>query len=116
MASRRGTNSVRPRAALNFDPTVDASVEHVERQRTAGEDLVMERLEVELAAKLLFRAFAQLADLELPELVAAGLTRPGNVPIGLSLDRGLVNRVGLAHVFHHLIAAPIHVVNTGVYH
>jgi hypothetical protein len=35
---------------LGSDPTVDASVEDIEREGTAGEDLIMEGLEVELCA------------------------------------------------------------------
>jgi hypothetical protein len=35
---------------LGFDPTVDASVEDIERESAAGEDLVMEGLAVELCA------------------------------------------------------------------
>jgi GNAT superfamily N-acetyltransferase len=45
-----GLKSVGRRGKLGFDPTVDASIEDVERERTAGEDLVMESLEVELCA------------------------------------------------------------------
>ena len=35
---------------LRSDPTVDAGVEDIEREGTAGEDLIMEGLEVELCA------------------------------------------------------------------
>ena len=42
--------SVASRGELGFDPTVDASVEDIEREGAAGEDLVMEGLEVELGA------------------------------------------------------------------
>ena len=45
-----GLKSVGSHGELGFDPTVDASVEDIEREGTAGEDLVMERLEVELGA------------------------------------------------------------------
>jgi hypothetical protein len=37
-------------ADLGFNPAVDASVEHIQRERAAGEDLVMEGFEVELGA------------------------------------------------------------------
>jgi hypothetical protein len=37
-------------ATLALDPAVDASVKDIEREGTAGEDLVMEGLEVELGA------------------------------------------------------------------
>src|SRR5215472_11289877 len=108
-------NSVGQRTDLGFDPTGDASVEHIQREGATGENLVMEGFEVELGPKLLFGAFAQLADLELAELIAAGLTRSGNVAVCLSLDRRFINRVGVAHIFDDPIAAPVHVVNTGVY-
>jgi hypothetical protein len=45
-----GLKSVGSCGELSFDPTVDASVEDIEREGTAGEDLVMEGLEVELCA------------------------------------------------------------------
>ena len=35
---------------FGFNPAVDASVEHIQRERAAGEDLVMEGFEVELGA------------------------------------------------------------------
>jgi hypothetical protein len=45
-----GLRSVGRRGELGFDPTVDASVEDIEREGAAGEDLVMESLEVEPGA------------------------------------------------------------------
>jgi hypothetical protein len=50
---RRGMKSVGP-CELGFDPTVDASVEDVEREGASGKDLVVEGLEVELGARYLF--------------------------------------------------------------
>jgi hypothetical protein len=50
-------NSVGNPGELGFYPTVDASVEDIERKGAAGEDLVMEGLEVELGAEPLSGAF-----------------------------------------------------------
>jgi hypothetical protein len=58
-----GLKSVASRGELGFDPTVDASVEDVEREGAAGEDLIMEGLEVEPGAELLPCALTQLANL-----------------------------------------------------
>ena len=101
---------------LSLNPAVDAGVEDVEREGAAGEDLVVKSFQVEPGPQLLFGAFAQLADLELAELVAACLAGAGDVSVGLGLDGGFVDGMGVAHVLYHLIAAPAHVVNAGVYH
>jgi len=61
---------------LSLNPAVDAGVEDVEREGAAGEDLVVKSFQVEPGPQLLFGAFAQLADLELAELVAACLAGP----------------------------------------
>ena len=45
-----GLKSVGCCGELGSDPTFDASIEDIEREGTAGEDLIMEGLEVELGA------------------------------------------------------------------
>ena len=45
-----GLKSVGSCGELGSDPTVDASVEDIEREGTAGEDLIMEGLEIELGS------------------------------------------------------------------
>src|SRR3954451_7873185 len=96
------------------DPSRDPRVENVERKTAAGEHLVVETADIELRSEFLRRSRAKIADLELSQLVTARLRRPGDVAIGLRLDRRLVDRVRLAHVVDNLIAAPTHVVDAGV--
>ena len=56
----------------------------------------MERPDVEARTELLRRPRAQLADLQLSELVAVRLRRLRDVAIGLRLNRRLVDGVRLA--------------------
>ena len=90
-----------------------AGVEHVERESAAAEDLVVEGADVEFGAELFLRALAELEDLELAELVGAGLRGPRDVAVGLGLDERLVDVV-LAHVVDDLIAGPALRVDAGV--
>src|SRR4051794_29356475 len=74
----------------------------------------MEAAKIERCSELLCRTRAKVANLQLPELVAARLRRPGDVAVRLGLDGRLVDCVRLAHVVDDLIAAPSHVVDAGV--
>ena len=67
-----------------------------------------------LGPSSLLGAVAQLADLELAELVAERLGGPGDVAVGLGLDGGLVDGAGLAEEVDDLVAAPALGVDAGV--
>src|SRR5690349_2106579 len=82
MTPRPGRLLLRP---LLLDPPVHASLQQVERHRSAVEDLVVEGLDVEAGPERLLGAVAQLADLELAHLVRQRLPRPGDVAVGLRL-------------------------------
>ena len=58
-------------------------LQHGERQRPFHQDLIVKGPEVEFGAQLLFRQSAQLADLELPDLVTERL--PGSRHVALDL-------------------------------
>src|ERR1043166_2445432 len=101
---------------LRLNPAFDASIEQIERKAAAREDLIVERADVEFRTELFRSTTAKLANLQLADLVAARLAGPGDVAIGLGLDRRLVDRVRLAHEVDDLIAAPSQMVNAGVHH
>jgi hypothetical protein len=49
MPKGRVTTSVANRGGkLGFDPAIDSGIEDVKRERSAGQDLIMKSLEVEL--------------------------------------------------------------------
>ena len=96
------------------DPFVGAGFEEVQRQRAAVQDFVVEGADIELRSQLLLGMVAEFANLELPEFLAERLSGPGDVAVGLGLDRGLVDGTGLAHEFDDLIATPALGVNAGV--
>src|SRR5215469_10916267 len=106
----------RSRALLRGDPRVDARVKHVERQRAAAQHFVMEAANVELPAQLFPGPLAQLKDLQLAELIAQGLRRPGHVAVSLALYLGLVNAGVVVEVIHHLLARPVLVMEAGIDH
>jgi len=62
------------------DPRVDALLQHIERHRSAREDLVVERAHVELRAEGALRPVAQIEHPQLPDLVPERLppARPCN--------------------------------------
>ena len=69
-----------------------------------------------LSPSCLLGPLAQLEDLELAELVGQRLARPGDVAVGLGLDRRLVLRRMLVEEVDHLLARPVLVVHAGVEH
>src|SRR6185437_9239838 len=70
---------------LRFDPRGHAFIEHVHRQRTAVEDLIVKRANVVPAAQLFFGTGPQLQDFKLAEFIAQGLSGPGDVAVHFSL-------------------------------
>src|SRR5262249_40673138 len=92
-ASRRGSG------LRSAQPRLDLLLEHIEGQSAVAEHVIMERPDVELRPELLLRSLPQLEDLQLSELVAECLGRPGDVAIRLALDVHLVDRgVGVEEV------------------
>src|SRR5688572_33267841 len=71
---------------LARDPRADAGIENSERNRAGAEDLVVERAHVERITQLVRGEVAQLANLELSDLVREGLPRPRDVAIDLDGD------------------------------
>ena len=67
-------------------------------------------------AELRTSTLAEFAELELSQLVAQSLARPGDVAVGLRLDLGLVDGAGFAEEVDHLVACPAFGVNAGVDH
>ena len=93
---------------------MDAVLEQIERHRAAIQDFIVEGFDVELRAELRLRFIAKLTNGELSHFIGKRLPRPGNVTIGLGLRHGVVDVVRV-HVIDHLLAAPVLVVNGGVY-
>src|SRR6185436_11729029 len=121
MAPRKvGSNRCKPAGRADYagksgrasttrgDPAVHVLLEHAQRNGAAAEDDVVEVADVELRAERLLRAPAELANLQLAELVRQRLAGPRNVAIDLGLD--LVERQGGArgHVVDGLLARPLH--------
>src|SRR5579871_545353 len=107
---------VRARTLLSLDPQVGACIQQVERQYPAIEHLVMEGAQIEARTECFPGAHAELAELQLSELVGKSLCRPRDVAIGFALNRGLVDRSRFTHEVHHLIARPSLGVDTGIDH
>jgi hypothetical protein len=72
--------------------------------------------DIETRAEPLLRSIAEIESLELTDLVAEALTRPGNIPVNLGLDRRLITCAAVAKVGYALSAAPTFGVNAGVDH
>src|SRR5690606_38096353 len=68
---------------LGIDPIVHQLLHHQQWQRSVAEQQVVNGADVEAVAKSLPRAFAQLEQLEMPDLVRAGLTRLNEVSVYL---------------------------------
>jgi hypothetical protein len=77
-----------------LQPPVHLGLQEVERDRAAGQQLVVERAQVEARAQRGGRLRPQLLDLQLADLVGQGLPRPDVVAVDLHLDVVL----GLARV------------------
>ena len=78
-----------------FDPAINPGIEDVERKGAAGQDLIMKSLEVKLGTQLLLGAFAQFANLELAELVAARL--PGSTKLTVSPSAAVLQLISWAN-------------------
>src|SRR6476646_2985951 len=76
----------------------------------------MEAADVKLRPQYFPGAFAEFANLELAQFVAEGLRRPGDVAVGLRLDRRLIHGAGLAHEIHNLVACPTFRMDSGIDH
>src|SRR5271167_3017836 len=108
---------VSPSLSLRFllrDPQIRAGIEQIERKGTTVKHLVVELANVKLGPQLFPGAFAEFAELELAELVTERLCGPRDVTVGLGLDRRFIDRAGLAHEVHDLIACPSFRVNSRV--
>src|ERR1019366_9164492 len=96
------------------DPLVGAGIQKIEREGSAVEQLVVEGADVKLGAQFFLSACAKLADLELAEFITEGLRGPRDVAVGLGLDGGLINRAGLPHEVHDLLAGPSFRMDSGI--
>src|SRR6266550_1297762 len=104
------------RRARRPESAAQSSSEEDERENDAGAQGDVKAADIEVRAELLGGPRAELAHLQLAELVAARLRRPGDVSISLGLDGWFVDGVRFAHELDHLIAAPSHAVDPGVDH
>src|SRR5688572_25106440 len=68
---------------LRRNPPIDLRLQHRQRQRAAHQHLGVEVADVEFRPELPLRLRAQLADLELPDLVGERLAGNGDVALGL---------------------------------
>src|SRR5262245_55905109 len=95
-------------------PFVNSLLQYVQRHRALGQHDVVKAAEIELCAQARGRLRAELANLELTNLVAERLTGPDDVPIDLDADvlRGL-RRVG-GEELDRLLARPAHRMQPGV--
>ena len=103
------------RRLLRLDPLLDSLLQQVQWHRSAVQDFIVERLDVELRSELRFGFIAQLANSQLPHFIGQRLSRPGDVTVGLGLRQRVVQVVSV-HVIDHLLAAPLLVVNAGINH
>src|SRR5579863_5731865 len=71
---------------LPFHPVLHAPFQHVQRHRAILEHRVMKLTHVEFRTQLFLCFRAQLADLELPQLVGQCLSRPDDVTVHLHGD------------------------------
>jgi hypothetical protein len=90
---------------LASDPAINACFPHVERQASSTEDLIMERLNIEVGTKLLLCAFAEHQNL-LADFVTEALSRPRDIPVDFSLNRRLIGGAAFAEVSHCLFPSP----------
>src|SRR5207244_11419375 len=97
-------------------PRLHIFLEHVERQLPAAEDLVVEGADVELRAELLLRVAAELADLQLADLVARDGAGLHDVAVDLVFDLAVRLRGVRAAEVDGLLARPAFRVQAGVDH
>ena len=101
---------------LRRDPAIDLGLEHVERQRPVAEHGGVELANVEAIPERLLGACAQLADLELAELVGERLAGDGHVALGLRDAARLAGGTVRLDVVEHLLARPALGVQARVHH
>src|SRR5690606_32027763 len=77
--------SARVRAAA-LDPILYPLFEHIERNRTAEQDEIVECANVEALAEATLRLIAQGPQPQLADLVCKRLRRPGDITLELGLD------------------------------
>src|SRR3954471_6621827 len=94
------------RGGAFLNPGVDAGFQERERQRPRPQDGVVEGAEVEGGAEGFFGAGAEGADLELADLVGAGLAGPADVAVYLGSDVGLAEGGVGFHVVDRLLTRP----------
>jgi hypothetical protein len=69
-------------------PVIHACLQDVERHAAADQHLVMEGFEIEARAQAPLGSLAELPNLQLADLVAEALRRPGDIAIDFRLNRG----------------------------
>src|SRR5579884_2807850 len=110
---RRALGALRGRIGAR-QPSVDAALENVERQRAGAEHRLVKRAQIEPRAQRGASALAQLEDLELSDLVRARLARIGDVAVDLVHDVEPRLRRVVQEVRDRAVARPAERVHPGV--
>src|SRR5690606_26312876 len=97
------------------DPGVHAALEHVERQRTGTEQVIVEGADVEPLAEPRLGTGPELADLQLPDLVRERLARVADVAVDLVHDVELGLRGVVEKEIDGLLPRPALRVDAGVH-
>src|SRR5437879_3327063 len=92
---------------LRRNPRIDALLEHIHRQRSGIEHLVVKCFDIELRTQRRLRFVPQFEYLQLPHLVPQRLCRPRNIAVNLRLNIGLIERGVIVEVIHHLLSSPV---------
>src|SRR5579864_6014920 len=92
---------IRSASALG-DETVDARLEHRQRDRAEREHRVVEGADIEALPERLLRVGTSLEDGALPEIVGQCLPRPGDVAVHLGADLALRQRGVLPEIVDRL--------------
>src|SRR5712672_956893 len=100
--------------SLRAQPRSNILLQYIERNCPAAENDVMEFAYVKTRAQLIFGQCAQLANLELPDLIGQSLTGPGDITVYLIFDLEVALRRVCLEERECLLAIPMFVMDAGV--
>ena len=96
------------------DPRINPVAQHVERQRSGVEHLIVEGAQVEVVAQSRLSPVAQFQNLQLADLVGQCLAGPRDVAVHLGLHLRLGGCRVVVEVIDHLLAGPVLGVDAGI--